>query len=361
LTIVAVCLDGVSWSYIEEADTSFLDSLTRVGSSTTAEAMVPTVTNVNQASILTASHPDIHGISGNTYYNPASRRMVYMDSSHFLRCPTLLETTSKRGWRTLLLTVKDKLRRLLSKGVTHSYSIERPTDEVVRELGSPPSIYTAEADLWLLRAARWELEHRRWDLVYLSTTDYIAHKHGPGEPEAKEYLSRLDETLEELWGLGMELGVVSDHGMEEKRVNLDPVRLLREKDIEARLIAAIRDEHYVHHRNLGGSAYLYVEEDVERARRILSEAEGVELTLTREEAVERFRLPPDRIGDLLLLAEEDYTLGPNPRSIYRDVELRSHGSLHEVEIPLILSLHKPLEGVENRMLLTLLGIEADVL
>lgn len=359
MTIVAVCLDGVSWDYLEAADTPFLDSLRRIGSSTRGRAMIPTVTNLNHASILTASYPETHGISGNTYYEPASAKEVYMDEARFLRCPTLLEASTRRGWETLLLTVKDKLRRLLSKGVTHSYSVERPVERVAEELGPPPSIYTAEADLWLLRAARWELERRRWDLVYVSTTDFILHKYGPKENEAKEYIGRLDEALEELWGLGVDLGVVSDHGMREKRVSLDPVRMLEESHIEARLIAVIRDEHYVHHRNLGGAAYLYVEDDVERAKSILAEAEGVEMALRQEEAAERFKLPRDRIGDILLLAEEDYTLGLNPSSIYRDVELRSHGSLHEVEVPLFLSLHKPLgEGVENRLLLPILGFKA---
>ena len=360
MTLVAVCLDGISWSYLEAAETPFLDSLRRVGSSTTAKAMVPTVTNVNHASILTASYPEAHGISGNTYYDPTSKREVYMDDARFLRCPTLLEEASRRGWRTLLLTVKDKLRRLLARGVTHSYSVERPMEKAMRALGPPPSIYTAEADLWLLRAARWELEHRRWDLAYISTTDYIPHRYGPGEPEAREYLSRIDEALEELWSLDLEMGLVADHGMEAKGVNLDPVRLLGEGGIEARLIAAIRDEHYIHHMNLGGSAYLYVGGDIEKARSILAEAEGVEVALGWWEAAERFRLPPDRIGDLFLLAEEEYTLGPNPRSVYRKVELRSHGSLHEVEVPLILSHHRPLpEELESRRLLPLLGLRAD--
>ncbi len=357
MTVVTICLDGVSWSYLKAADTPFIDALMRGGSSTTAKAMVPTVTNLNHASILTASYPERHGISGNTYYDRVTGREIYMDDHRFLRCPTLLEEASRRGLRTLLLTVKDKLRRLLARGVTRSYSVENPSDEVVKALGSPPSIYTPEADLWLLKALRWELEHHSWDLVYTSTTDYMPHKHGPRDAEMQEYLSDIDEELEALWSFDIKLGLTADHGMEAKRVNLDPVKLLAEHGIEAHLTAAIRDEHYVHHMNLGGSVYLYLEDDIERAKNILSEAEGVEAAFTGDEAAERFRLPRDRIGDLMLLAKEDYTLGWNPRSIYRDVKLFSHGSLHEVEVPLILSLDRSLpEDVENRLLLLLLGV-----
>ncbi|MFQ6054106.1 MAG: alkaline phosphatase family protein, partial [Candidatus Bathyarchaeia archaeon] len=169
------------------------------------------------------------------------------------------------------------------------------------------------------------------------TTDYVPHKHAPGTPEAERYMARLDEELARIAEHGVALGVVADHGMNEKRVNLDLVRLLAEEGRRARFIAAIKDEHVIHHQNLGGSAYLYVEGDVEGAREVVASADGVEVVLTRAEAAARFRLPADRIGDLLVLAEIGHTFGPNPRSVYADVEVRSHGSLHEREVPLILN------------------------
>ena len=92
----------------------------------------------------------------------------------------------------------------------------------------------------------------------------------------------------------------------------------------------------VHHQNLGGSAYLYVSE-AEKASAILGEAEGVEAVYRRDEAAGEFRLMRERIGDLLLLADVNHTFGPNEKSVYRDIEIRSHGSLHENEVPFMLS------------------------
>jgi phosphonoacetate hydrolase len=315
-----------------------MDSLMRAGTAETCRAMTPTVTNVNNASIITGVYPEAHGISANSYYDPATGVEVFMDSPSFLNHPTWLEAEARRGRRTLLITVKDKLLRLLSRGATDSFSAERPPGWIVEEIGEPPSIYSSEVNTWILKAACHVLRKGAWDVVYISTTDYVPHKYPPESPEATDYMSQLDEGLERLFELDIALGLVADHGMNRKRVNLDPVMLLGEEGIEARLLATIRDEHPVHHMNLGGSAYLYLRGGLERAREILASAKGVEMALTRSEAAARFRLPAGRIGDLLVLADVDYTLGRNSRSIYEDVEIRSHGSLHEAEVPLISSL-----------------------
>jgi len=45
----------------------------------------------------------------------------------------------------------------------------------------------------------------------------------------------------------------------------------------------------------------------------------------------------DRIGDLLILANVDYTFGRNKNANYRRIDIRSHGSLHEREVPFIIS------------------------
>ncbi len=333
---VIICLDGVSWDYVKESKTPFLDKMGREGVASTCKAMVPTVTNVNNASIITGAFPERHGISTNSYYDPSTGIEVYMDSSRFLTCHSLLEDVTALGGRTLLLTVKDKLRRLLARNVTASYSVERPPQKLADGIGAPPSIYSPESSLWLLQAAERELKNNHWNTVYVSTTDYIPHKFGPNESEAREYTNRIDEGLSRIAEHNVALGIVADHGMNEKTVNIDLIRLLEEAGLRARFVAAIRDEHVIHHSNLGGSAYLYLEGEVRKARDLLASTSGIELALTREEAATKFKLPADRIGDLLVLADKNHTFGPNPRSPYSDVNVRSHGSLHEREVPFFL-------------------------
>lgn len=346
----AVCLDGVTWEYIEEASTPFLDSVAKSGTATECPAMVPTVTTVTNASIVTASYPDEHGITSNWYYDRTLDREVYMDSSRYLKKRTLLEVEAERGRRTLMLTVKDKLRRLLAGGATHSYSLERPSTEAASTLGEPPGIYTLDSSRWIIEAAAMEARRERFDLIYASTTDYVPHKHAPGDPLAREYMAGLDEALEELYGAVDEMVVTADHGMNPKKVNIDPVSILGDQGVEARMVASIKDEHVEHHGNMGGSAYLYTEEEVLDHLSV----EGVEEILTRREAAERYRLDPERIGDILLLADVDHTFGPNPRSHYRDIEIRSHGSLHERAVPLLCTRRCEAEGLYNKDALNLL-------
>lgn len=337
VTKVIVCLDGVSPEYIKEANTPFLDSLAREGTSTVCDAMVPTVTNVNNTSIITASFPETHGITTNYYYDLETGEEVYMDSSKYLTSKTILEKATLQGKKTLLLTVKDKLRKLLARSITLTYSAEKPNLKLITDFRKPPDIYTADSSIWLLEAANHEMSNREWDYIYVSTTDYIPHKYGPKEPEAKEYLSQLDLALESINEKQPLMGIVADHGMNPKRVNLDPSKLLQKQGIKTRLIANIKDEHVIHHQNLGGSAYIYLENKnkIQKTKIILQDTKGIEKVLTREEAAYTYKLNHRRIGDILILADEKHTFGSNLRSDFRDIDIRSHGSLSERKTPFI--------------------------
>ena len=72
---------------------------------------------------------------------------------------------------------------------------------------------------------------------------------------------------------------------------------------------------------------------------------GVEAVHTREEAAGLYQLPPDRIGDLVVLADGGTVLGRTPD--WHDLShvregLRSHGGLHEATVPFV--VNRPLRG-----------------
>src|SRR3989304_8476937 len=149
-----------------------------------------------------------------------------MDSASFLRCDTPLQEASKKGFTTLLLTAKDKLRRLLSRGGIASFSVENPSSWIIKEIGKPPSIYSANSSAWLLDATLEILEKKLYDIIYVSTTDYIPHKYEPKCTEAKNYMEKIDEKLGLLADKGVILGVTSDHGMNDKSLKVDLQKLL---------------------------------------------------------------------------------------------------------------------------------------
>lgn len=78
---------------------------------------------------------------------------------------------------------------------------------------------------------------------------------------------------------------------------------------------------------------MYLTGDVDEVAERLVDVEGIELVLTAGEAAERFHLPVNRIGDLVLLGTEEAVFGPVDAGNHAEVELRSHGSHHENDVP----------------------------
>jgi phosphonoacetate hydrolase len=103
-------------------------------------------------------------------------------------------------------------------------------------------------------------------------------------------------------------------------------------------MSAERDPYIKHHRTFGGTAYMWLNrpEDFDRAMEILSQTPGVEGAYGREEAAALFCLHPDRIGDLVVVGDQDTVFGPMDTP-YEDLPstYRNHGSRHELAVPLV--------------------------
>jgi phosphonoacetate hydrolase len=306
--------------------------------------MIPSVTNVNNASIVTARFPADHGITGNYYFDRITGRASFMSTPDFLMCNTLFDEASRRNLKTAFLTAKEKLRLLLGTRASISFSVEKPLPELVEELGKPPNIYSLESSIWLLDAMLRIIDRQRPAITYVATTDFVPHMFSPQSDEAKEYMEKVDERLGSLIEKRLLIGIVSDHGMNDKSVKVDLEKILAEKKIESDMIAVIKDEYVRHHSNLGGVAYLYMERNLDEARRTLLDVKGVEAVLTATEAKEKYRLPAERIGDLLVLGDARTVFGKVERGVCEDVKIRSHGSLHEQVVPLILNRKTDLKG-----------------
>ena len=91
---------------------------------------------------------------------------------------------------------EDKLRRQLGhklKGICFSSELadratmaENGIDDVAALVGKPvPSVYSADLSEFIFAAGVALMERDRPDLMYLSTTDYVQHKHAPGTPLAE--------------------------------------------------------------------------------------------------------------------------------------------------------------------------------
>ena len=384
--LVVVCIDGSepgypveeggsdAGGYIERAVEAgcmpYTASMLERGTRRLADCVVPTFTNPNNLSIVTGVPPSVHGICGNFFYDRDSGDEVMMNEPRFLRAPTVLAAFAGRGARVAVITAKDKLRRLLGQGLPMGdagcmcFSAEK-ADQATREEngidGVPalagmavPSVYSAELSEFVFAAGVEIVRRHRPDLTYLSTTDYVQHKHAPGSPAANAFYAMMDRYWSELDALGCTLALTADHGMKAKHDASGRPRIVFLQTLldewlspgEARVILPITDPYVVHHGALGGFATVYVPatagvaELLERLQRV----DGVECALTREAACERFALPPDRVGDLVVIATPGAVLGSAPERhdlSGLDAPLRSHGGLSERKVPLLINRATP--------------------
>lgn len=334
---ILVVLDGCSWDYL--ANTSMI-KIADTGTCIRLKADMPTLTNVNNASLVTGSHPSLHGITGNFCLDPRSGRLGYMESPSYLSTPTIFQSLARSGSKTVFASAKDKLRKLLASEASFSFSaedqdqLERITKE---QTGKPKSIYSEEASTWLLK---WSVRllDLGFDFVYAATSDFIPHMYPPEASESKRYVDNLYSILEPLLSQNILVSVIADHGMNLKTRRIDVSSLLSSAKIEATLVPTIRDRYVKHHYNLGGCMYVYLhqKDQIGKAIEVLKYEKGIQRVFTADEASVTLKLPGDRIGDLVIVGDKDTVFADSDNSAeLSDTPLRSHGSLSEVEVPFL--------------------------
>ena len=336
-TTVIVMVDGFDPEYQEHCPTPYLEQIGRQVFMVRGKAMMPTVTNVNNTSLVTASYPVTHGIVSNYWLDRQEGSEVYMESAEFVRAETMFQRATKQGARSLLVSSKDKLRRLLGDGSTFCFSSEQAPKWVSQAVGDPPSIYSLEVNGWIIDAARYVLSKEHYDLVYLTTTDYAMHTYGPEQPESARHLMLLDQAIERLMETlpDVEILLTADHGMSFKSRMIHLPEVLGQHGISAQAVPIIKDLYTVHHSNLGGCIYVYLDNaDLDEALAVLRNTDGIDEALPREEAARRFRLMADRLGDIMVLGSTDVVFG-NPEEVTLPVNLRSHGSTYEDDVPIV--------------------------
>ena len=360
---VVVCVDGCEPDYIAQAVAGghmpWMQRVLAQGTAVIADCVIPSFTNPNNLSIVTGAPPAVHGICGNYLYDTASGAEVMMNDPKWLRAPTLLAALAEAGCAVAVITAKEKLRKLLGhqmRGICFSSEkadqvtqAEHGIEAVVPLVGLPvPSVYSAELSEFVFAAGVKLMQTRRPDIMYLSTTDYVQHKHAPGTPDANRFYRMMDGYLGELDSLGCAIVLTADHGMNAKtRLDASP-NVIYLQDLldewlgrgQARVILPITDPYVVHHGALGSYAtvYLVPQVDAGAVHARLAALRDIEVVLSRTEAAARFELPPDRIGDLVVISTRAVALGSAAAKhdlSGLDAPLRSHGGLSEQAVPLI--------------------------
>jgi len=363
--LVVVCVDGCEPDYLAQAFLAgampFLAAAASRGASLLGAAVIPSFTNPNNLSIVTGVPPSVHGICGNYFWDRDAGAEVMMNDPKYLRCGTILAAFADAGASVAVVTAKDKLRRLLGHGMRGTCFSSEQADRTTRDehgiddalgfVALPlPSVYSAALSEFVFAAGVKLMESAPPDILYLSTTDYVQHKHAPGTPEANAFYRMMDGYLAKLDAMGAAIALTADHGMNAKTDADGAPQVVYLQDVldgwlgtgRARVILPITDPYVVHHGALGSFATIYLPEgaDARAAGARVAALPGMELVLDREEGCRRFELPPDRMGDLIAISARHVVIGTSAAKhdlSGLDAPLRSHGGLTEQTVPLVFS------------------------
>ena len=368
--VVVVCVDGGDPVYFERGrEDGIMPNLARFmreGFYAVADGTVPSFTCPNNMSLITGAPPAVHGISGNFYLNDAGEAVV-MTGPELLRSKTILAAFADAGARVVSITAKDKLRKQLGKDLdlgrgNISFSSEfadrctlqeNGIENVLELVGMPqPDMYSMDLSLFVLESGIKLLERDRPDLMFLSLTDYIQHKHAPGDPVADEFYRRIDDKIGRLAELGAVVGVTADHGMNDKSKADGTPNVIFLQDLldaefgagDTRVICPITDAFVRHHGALGGFVRVWCRGGKATPAAIIAlikDLPGIAMALTKAEVCQRFDLPPDREGDVAVIGDIGTVIGgaaaEHDLSNLSDARLRSHGSTTEARVPFLLS------------------------
>ena len=371
--VVVICLDGSQKEYLDIASkenlTPNLDKIINEGEFILAHSAIPSFTNPNNISIVTGQPSAVHGICGNFFYTPSTGEEVMMNDPQYLRAPTIFQKFYEQGAKIAVITAKDKLRSLLGNGlkfnenkaICFSYeksdqtTLEQNGIEKVNEwLETPvPEVYSQDLSEFVMKAGVKILNEFKPDIMYLSTTDFIQHKYEPGHEIANQFYQMFDHHIGLLNDNDISLVITADHGMKAK-TNFDgePNAIFLEDLLNKKfpqenfkVILPITDPYVVHHGSLGSFAMIYVENQ-ELIPHVLEEIKKIpeiEEVLNKQDACKAYHLPEDRSGDIVCMSSESFTIGSSKSK--HDLSslkepLRSHGGLHEREVPFIINSSK---------------------
>ena len=342
--VMILVIDGCAPEYITPEFAPNIHRLAeQFGFSKTVMAVVPTVTNVNHASILSGKFPSETGMAGNYYYNPVTGEEGFIEEKGFMKAKTLLQACRKRGLKTAFLTVKGKLLGVYGHAADTGISVQTPDAPLLQKLGipAPPGVSSLESSRWIVEAALAVIKKEDPALVYCTTNDFGFHHFGPEAPEAQLQIRQIDEAVAAIHEADPErqIYITADHGMNQKHHLLDFQQLADEAGLHIFCLAPLKDRYKENHvYQEGGILYLFLKkpEEKDALLDLVRSRPEIEAVMTNKEAAEQMHLPLQGIGDYVIFTAPDCAFGElgGTTALVTDAS-RTHGSLYEQEVPLL--------------------------
>lgn len=342
--VVIIVLDALSSSYLSQlgANSNFAKIAKDGACVLDAQCVYPSHTLTNHTTIMTGVSSGAHGIIGNVRLAEDGITTIKSKEPDMIRCETIFELAKAQGLKTAVVSGKNNLVTLFSKDCDVGISNIRSADY----LPAAPNLSNAETNEdyyeMNLELADWvfeslytvlETESPNLTLVNVQSSDYIAHRFGPGSDEMKTCLKRIDKALGKLYDKMTKSGmlenttliIVADHGMTEsdKAINLNVLTMMNFPEAAAAID--------------GRTGYIWLNGTDEAE--VISFFEGMEgvdsvFSISSERAVE-LGVASEEGPDLILTTEAGYVFLPEPML---DEYHGQHGSYDnsDMVIPMVL-------------------------
>lgn len=369
--VVVISIDGVPAGYLwnEEIPLPTIRGLAEEG--VWAEAMVPstpTKTWANHTTLTTGVHPATHRVFTNGLFTEVNGpRVAYqtdLDREQLSTQPTVYDRAHEAGLRTAGINwpVTRNTETLDDNFPDSPKTFSHTTPQLRTELVEKglltdtadvdyPFASPTVADYTWTSAATHLIKNRTPDLLlfHLLNVDTMHHRHEasswPGYTAMAYADAQVKRILEALDAAGIRdqtaIFMVSDHGFMSVDTMVRPNVLLREEGLlEADTDGTVTEARVQVVQN-GGSAMVFATEqaeadDLDRARSILEEAEGISRVVGPEE-YDAYDLPPPsnepRVGDLFLEAAPGHAFGDTATGEYLvslDEPIGKHGYSNKV-------------------------------
>lgn len=341
--IIVIMFDGFGETYYHSTPLPALNSIQKNGFYKKVSALMPTVTNCNNASICCGEFPDKTGITGN-YVLDEHDAPIYMESNQLVMAPTIFEKLQKYGVKSALFSSKKKSTTLLNKGVEFAVSPETADSTWIKNIGKTPPIYSHQVNYWTMEAALYTLKNRKdISCLYIHTTDYPMHTWAPEDSMSKKHIQTIDDYIQKIMLAEPEalIFLTADHDVNHKEYCIDIDKSLKKQGVEVKAaISAEKDKYLKHHRGFGGTSYVYLknQSDEKTVIESLLKIQGVKTVLTKKEACEKYHLLPSRTGDIVVFSDSLSVFGDleNTDREHLPATYRTHGSEYELPVPLFI-------------------------
>ena len=337
-------LDGFGLTYLEGTNLPVIkNKLIKEGLFKKVSGCYPSVTNVNNVGIATGSWPKDHGIIANSYFNRESGTPEYMNDKNLIKVDSVFIKGKKRNKKVAVLSSKKKSTELFGDSADIAITAENPPKDLVEAIGEPAHIYSSEVNDWLWQAAIYLLKKdKSIDLIYVHITDYPMHRWAPEEIGSQLHLQKMDARLGEITECAPDAAILltADHSMNKKTRCWNLAKVCENRGIPLLFALSPERDYYIkHHKNYTGCSWIWLKdpEDKEPVREIIKSLDGVDEVYDSKYIADKYKTSIHHIGDLVVEGDKNTMFGEADEEYETlDEGYRAHGSLHEMELPMIM-------------------------